>query len=180
MPAFDDLLGEIELPQCTCLNQSTEHTLRHCLDASTRDTPDSYLQSDCDEELLISLKFMQAVKISALVVQGLDAESAPSSIRLFKNKVGLDFDSAKSDEPAQEIELSKADVLSGGRIELRFVNFQGVQELSIFVPGNHGEVDETKISKLAVLGEQVQHPCIHALRACRAFSEFGVRAYAST
>ena len=99
---------------------------------------------------------MQAVKVSAIIVQGVDVDSAPSSLRLFKNKIGLDFDSAKSDKSTQDIELSKADVASGAKIDLHFVNFQNVQELSIFVPGNHGEVDETKIAKLAVLGELVQ------------------------
>ena len=31
-----------------------------------------------------------------------------------------------------------------------------MQELSIFVPGNHGGEDETKMAKLVVLGELVQ------------------------
>ena len=48
-----DLLEMLELPQCECLNASKEHTLRHCIEAATRDDPGSFLQSDCDEELLM-------------------------------------------------------------------------------------------------------------------------------
>jgi len=148
-------VDQLELPQCHCLNASSDHTLRHALAAETRGEAGSYLQSDADEELCITLKFMQAVKISAIIVQGVDGESAPTSLKLFKNKVGLDFDSAKSDKPTQEIALSKADVASGTKMETRFVNFQDCQTLSIFIGGNHGEIDETKISKIAVLGELV-------------------------
>jgi hypothetical protein len=103
---------------------------------------------------------MQAVKVSAIIVQAVldDVDSAPTSINIYKNVPGgnLDFDDAKSTKPTQEVTLSKADVMAGAPQELRFVNFQDVQTLSIFVPGNHGGGDVTKIAKIAVLGELVQ------------------------
>ena len=154
MPAFDDLLDQIEMPQCHCLNASTDHTLRHCLEAESRTDPSAFLESDADEELLISVKFMQAVRISGIVVEGVDPASAPKDLKLFVNKVGLDFDSAKSDKATQEIALSPSDV-AGKRIELRFVNFQAVQELGIFIAGNQGDEEITKVSKIAILGELV-------------------------
>lgn len=43
-------LGEyLDKPQCECLNASDEHTLKHAMD------PDRslFLQSDCDEQLLV-------------------------------------------------------------------------------------------------------------------------------
>ena len=55
------------MPQCECLNASKEHTLRHCLEENTRDDPEYYLQSDCDEELLLHLRFMSK---SVLVAVG--------------------------------------------------------------------------------------------------------------
>eukprot|EP00965_Chrysotila_dentata_P215151 6188588-Pleurochrysis_carterae.AAC.8 len=57
---MSDLLEQLELPQCECLNQSKEHPLKHCISAEARDDPTLQLRSDCDEELLIHLKFMQA------------------------------------------------------------------------------------------------------------------------
>ena len=98
-----DLLEQVELPQCTVLNASSDHTLRHALDAESRDDPSKFLESDADEELLIHITFMQAVKISHLHIAGVDGATAPSGVRLFVNKVGLDFDSAKSDKPTQEL-----------------------------------------------------------------------------
>ena len=159
-PAKDDLVTALEMPQCHCLNEASDHTLRHCLSAESREDSGAFLQSDADEELVITIKFMQAVKVSAIIVQAVldDVDSAPTSINIYKNVPGgnLDFDDAKSTKPTQEVTLSKADVMAGAPQELRFVNFQDVQTLSIFVPGNHGGGDVTKIAKIAVLGELVQ------------------------
>ena len=158
--ARDDLVTALEMPQCHCLNEASDHTLRHCLSAESREDSGAFLQSDADEELVITIKFMQAVKVSAIIVQAVldDVDSAPTSINIYKNVPGgnLDFDDAKSTKPTQEVTLSKADVMAGAPQELRFVNFQDVQTLSIFVPGNHGGGDVTKIAKIAVLGELVQ------------------------
>ena len=69
--------------------------------------------------------------------------------------MGLDFDSAKSDKPTEEVALSASDVKSGAKKELRFVNFQGVQELSIFIGANHGDGEVTRVGRVTVLGELV-------------------------
>ena len=157
MPAFDDLVEQLEMPQCQCLNMSSDHTLKHCLTMESRDVADAWLESDADEELLVTLKFMQAVRISAIIVATRpdDVDHAPKEVKLFVNKVDLDFDSAKSDKAVQELTLSKSSAVSGERCELRFVNFQNVQELGIFVGSNQGGGEITRIGKLAVLGELV-------------------------
>jgi hypothetical protein len=170
MPEFADLLEHLELPQCHCLNSESEHPLRHCLDAENRDNPATFLRSDSDEELLITLKFMQAVKVSAIGVRGADGamEGAPSSLKLFVNKVGLDFDSAKADKPTQELTVTKADAVSGAKIDVRFVNFQGVQELGIFIGGNLGDEEQTTLSRLVIFGEPVQHTGVKRCAAAAA------------
>ena len=43
MPDFTDLYDQLELPQCHCLNQSSEHTIRHCLDPGA-----GFLESDAE------------------------------------------------------------------------------------------------------------------------------------
>lgn len=48
-------------------------------------------------------------------------------------------------------------VADGSKIDVRFVNFQDVQELGIFVPGNMGDTEETILTKLVILGEPLQH-----------------------
>jgi hypothetical protein len=154
----DDLLEHIELPQCECLNASATHTLRHCLEQGSRDQPTLFLQSDCDEELLISLAFRQPVRISSIRIEG-PAEQAPETIKLFVNKLGLDFDSAKSEAATQTLSLSAADVSQEGAkpVDLRFVLFQNVSRLTIFAPANLGGGEETVISRLQLLGAPIVH-----------------------
>lgn len=153
-----DLLEQVELPQCTVLNASSDHTLRHALDAESRDDPSKFLESDADEELLIHITFMQAVKISHLHIAGVDGATAPSGVRLFVNKVGLDFDSAKSDKPTQELTFTAAQVAAGAKpAELRYVLFQNVQTLGIFIPGNLGDEEQTRVSKIMLVGETIVH-----------------------
>lgn len=145
------------MPQCECLNEAKEHTLHHCLKQGLRDQSTLYLQSDCDEELLISLQFMSPVRIASIKIEG-PADQAPSAMRLFVNKIGLDFDSAKTEAPTQELKLSEADVEEGGKaVELRYVLFQNVQRLTLFIPGNFGGGDETVITKLVLLGTPIVH-----------------------
>ena len=95
---------------------------------------------------------MQAVKIRGLLLHGVDTEHAPSKIRLFVNPLdSLDFDSAKDEKPTQELELSASDVSTSAKaLELRYVLFQNVQSLAIFIPANHGDEETTRVSKLAV------------------------------
>jgi len=158
MPASADLLEHLEMPQCECLNASKEHTLRHCLEESSREDPALYLQSDCDEELLIHLRFMSKCRISSLRIAG-PSDTAPSAIRLFVDPdQGLDFDAAKSHKATQEIELTAEQVGEDSKpIELRYVLFQNVSALSIFIPGNLGGGEETVLSKLVLLGEPIHH-----------------------
>jgi len=100
---------------------------------------------------------MSAVKISAIHIESPDEERAPTSLRLFANKIGIDFDSAKSEAPTQEIALTPS-VVAGGAgkpVETRFVLFQNVSTLDIFIAGNHGGGEETAVSKLVLIGEQI-------------------------
>lgn len=158
MPGFDDLTEHLEWPQCECLNASAEHTLRHAIEKESQVDSSVYLESDADEELLVKLKFMSEVKVSAIIIGAADsADTAPKDVKLFVNKVGLDFDNAKSDKATQDVSLSKSDVVAGTKKELRFVNFQKVQELGIFIANNQGDEETTKVGKITILGETVTH-----------------------
>jgi hypothetical protein len=53
-----------------------------------------FLASDCDEQLLINLKFKQSVRLHSIALKSLDADKAPKKIKLFVNPVNMSFDSA--------------------------------------------------------------------------------------
>lgn len=53
-----DLATFIMKGQCECLNESDDHPFEHSLSAQG-----GYLQSDCDEQLIISVTFNQVKKI---------------------------------------------------------------------------------------------------------------------
>ncbi len=49
-----------------CLNQDDDHPWEHALNSSSG----IFLQSDCDEQILLHVCFTQAVKIHSLIIQG--------------------------------------------------------------------------------------------------------------
>ena len=59
-----------------------------------RDDDAVFLSSDCDEQLLINLKFKQPVRLHSVALKSLDSEKAPKTIKIFVNPVNMSFDSA--------------------------------------------------------------------------------------
>ena len=146
------LNGSLDLTQVSCLNEADGHTIRDLLKGGS----DNWLESDSDEQLLIHLPFQQSSRIRALRLKTLPAHlaRAPASLRLFVNRPTLGFDDAESEEATQEIQLTEAQVKGEAAVELRFVKFQNVNVLSIFVADNQGGEGEdvTRIDELEVLG----------------------------
>jgi len=78
------------------------------------------------------------------------------TIKLFINQPSaLDFDTAMARTAVQELVLEEKDVGSDSVIPLKFVKFQNVQNLTIFVKDNLGGGDVTQIDHLAVYGTPV-------------------------
>ncbi|KAF9023359.1 DUF1000-domain-containing protein [Hymenopellis radicata] len=153
------LLEFLDLQQSNCLNESSSHTLSSIIGAKKRNEGSGYLLSDADEQLLLNIAFNQAVRVRSLVIQCSDPARAPKTIKLVANNSSIGFEDVESaDEPqvAQVLELSEEDVAQGKPIQLRFVRFQKVNSLHIFVASNHGEEDESRIDKIDVLGVPVE------------------------
>lgn len=94
---------------------------------------EGYVESDCDDELLMSIPFRQAVKLQSIRIYAPE-EHAPKTIKLFINKIGLGFDDMDSVPAAQELQLEAKDFGDKG-IPLRFVKFQSVSHLTVWVNG---------------------------------------------
>jgi len=143
---YIDLATFITKNGCECLNESDDHPLEGCLTSNP-----GYLESDCDEQLIISLAFNQTLKIHSLKIKA-PKDQGPKTLRLFINQPRtLDFDSAESAQPTQEIVLQPGD-LDGNPVLLRFVKFQNVQNLIIFIKDNLTGTETTRIDHLALYG----------------------------
>lgn len=142
-----DLSSFINKSGCECLNESDDHPLAHCLT-----TKGGYLESDCDEQLIITLQFTQTVKLHSLKLYAPE-ENGPKTIKIFQNLPNsLDFDQAESNEPAQSFELSPTDLKEGSLISLRFVKFQNVSSVTVFVKDNQNGSETTQIDYLGFVG----------------------------
>jgi hypothetical protein len=95
-----DLLSLINKSQSECLNQDDDHTWDHALNASTL----TYLKSDVDEQILLTVAFNQPIKLHSLIIQG-PPDHGPNKVRLFLNQTrSLDFEEALTCPAVQELE----------------------------------------------------------------------------
>ncbi|XP_044744857.1 thioredoxin-like protein 1 [Coccinella septempunctata] len=144
-----DLYPFITKAQCECLNESDDHTLEHCLTSGK-----GFLQSDCDEQLIISIAFNQAVKIHSIKVKA-PAGKGPKNLRLFINQPRtLDFDQMSSFVSVQDLEI-KPEELDGTPVNLKFVKFQNVQNIQVFIKDNQEGGEVTQIDHLAFIGTPI-------------------------
>jgi len=132
-----------------CLNEDDEHPYTHCITSGG-----GYLQSDCDEQLILALAYNQAVKLHSLKIKA-PRDKGPKTIRVFINQPNtLDFDKADSMMSTQDITLS-GDQLDGSIIPLKFVKFQNVQNVQFFIKDNQAGDEVTQIDHLAVIGTPI-------------------------
>jgi hypothetical protein len=131
-----------------CLNEDDEHTLKHCLG-------EGYLASDCDEQLIISVQFNQAVKIHSIIMKA-PADNGPKTLKLFINQPNFSFDQLSSTIAVQELQLNPKDLANESMINLRFVKFQNVQNLVMFIVDNQSGSERTVIQELKLIGAPIQ------------------------
>lgn len=93
-----DLATFITKAQSECLNESDDHNFLQCLSAD-----DGYLESECDEQLILSIAFSQAVKVHSLKIKA-PKDKGPKNIKLFINQPRtIDFDMADSNTSIQDL-----------------------------------------------------------------------------
>uniref|UniRef100_A0A2K6LF53 Thioredoxin like 1 n=1 Tax=Rhinopithecus bieti TaxID=61621 RepID=A0A2K6LF53_RHIBE len=149
---YMDLMPFINKAGCECLNESDEHGFDNCLRKDT-----TFLESDCDEQLLITVAFNQPVKLYSMKFQGPDNGQGPKYVKIFINLPrSMDFEEAERSEPTQALELTEDDIKEDGIVPLRYVKFQNVNSVTIFVQSNQGEEETTRISYFTFIGTPVQ------------------------
>uniref|UniRef100_A0A061S3X8 Pith domain-containing protein n=1 Tax=Tetraselmis sp. GSL018 TaxID=582737 RepID=A0A061S3X8_9CHLO len=151
MSNLTDLLDYIDWSSVECLNQQPGKELSNALKQGYRENDELYLESDTDEQLLIYIPFNQNVKLSKIMIKGSEGPYAPRKVKLFVNRRSMGFEQA-AEEPATQELLLDEEHLAGNSIPLKFVKFQSVQSLTIFVEDNQGDEETTKVMKLKLMG----------------------------
>lgn len=154
-PVEGSLLHEVSSTGLSCLGEASAHPLSSIVGPDAGPKGRSYLESDTDPELLISMRFNEAVKIKHISFFAvISPEQAPKTVKLYANRDNMDFGDVASAEPTQVLQLRPEDT-KGERVELKYVKFQNVRSLVIFIEDNQGGDETTRIDSLDLFGLKV-------------------------
>ena len=145
------LYSKIDMDKVQCLNEAEDGSVKSVFKPwNERLNFETYLESDCDPELLINIPFTGNVKLKGFIVLGGNADSHPSRVKLFKNRPSMSFDDAAA-EADQEIELQKD---PDGTLEYptKITKFSNVHHLTLYFPKNFGE-ETTRIYYIGLKGD---------------------------
>lgn len=149
-----DLLDSINFRSVECLNQKN-NGIDNVLKQGYRNDSGLILDSDTDEQLIIHIPFQNSVKLHSISIASDAGDSAPRRVKLFINRASLGFSEASSEAAVQEFELTP-DNLEGQPVVLKYVKFQRVTHLTIFIEDNQGEDDMTRIQCIRLFGSAGQ------------------------
>ncbi|KAG8649746.1 hypothetical protein MANES_08G133000v8 [Manihot esculenta] len=144
-----DLVDFVDWSGVECLNQNSSHSLPNALKQGYREDDGLNLESDADEQLLIYIPFTQVVKLYSVVVKG--PEEGPKTVKLFSNKEHMGFSNV-NDFPPSDTAILSPDDLKGKPVVLKYVKFQNVRSLTLFIEDNQSGSDITKVQKIALFG----------------------------
>lgn len=126
-----------------------------------------WVESDTDEQLTLFIPFSSTVKIYQIQItsrpppveeddeEDTELPKRPSKIKLFVNRPNIvGFDDAESMAATQEIEIKEEDWKDGTvAINTRFVKFQGVFSLNLFVEDAEGDAEKVRLDRIRIVGE---------------------------
>ncbi|KAI8343396.1 PITH domain-containing protein [Chlamydoabsidia padenii] len=158
-PGHSDLTDIITPNQMDALNQQEEHNVKNLFKKD-----DSYLESDVDEQLIISVPFNQPVKLHSLKFKVADIAKAPKTIKIFANRQNLGFEDADSIKETQTLILEPKDFEEDAVVNLRFVKFQNIVNIVLFVADNQEDEETTAIQQLTFIGSTVESTNMNDLK----------------
>jgi len=143
-----DLFNLINLDQTTCLNEKKGHEWKNVFVSDGI----SYLESDCDQQLLFTIRFSSLVDLSSIKLETTELVSAPKTIKLFMNRFNMDFDAAMDEPPREEIVVPKSHYLDQSTIKFSPLKWKQVSSLTLFVEDNWENTETTVLSFLQIIG----------------------------
>ena len=124
-----------------------------------------WVESDTDEQLMLFVPFQSTLKVHTLHITSLppssedsdEAPMRPKTIQIFSNQAQvLGFEEAEGIQATQSVKLGPRDwdtKTGTAKVELRFVKFQNVTSLVIFVVDGDGSGEKVRIDRLRICGE---------------------------
>uniref|UniRef100_A0A6U4IEM0 PITH domain-containing protein n=1 Tax=Hemiselmis andersenii TaxID=464988 RepID=A0A6U4IEM0_HEMAN len=113
-----------------------------------RDT-DTWLESDADEQLIITIPFTGTVRLKSFSLGSGAGEQGPLKVK-FLVRDDVDFDNVEDLPVTQEFELPRDNPVDAEH-PVRVAKFNRVRALTVFVDTNHGG-DTTRINYFALKG----------------------------
>jgi len=146
-----DLRRFVEMSRSECLNDDPNHSFTLFFQKDAK----SVLKSDTDEQLLFTVAFKSIVSVRNIKFVAPDDGSAPKKVKLFVNRLNMNFDDAEEQKAAQEFELSRDDVKESAKpIQLDTLKFAKTDTVTVFVKSNQGSKDQTVIEQLLLWGRK--------------------------
>jgi PITH domain len=141
----------IDMPKVSCFNEEIQGSGRQIFKLhEERLSPIPSVTSPADDpELLLFVPFTEAVSVQSITIRNasVSAETAsPRRIKIFVDRVNLDFESAREMPAQQEIELLPPHHLADGTIDYPCRpagRFQNISSISIFVVKNYDDSGES-------------------------------------
>ncbi|KAL8871579.1 MAG: hypothetical protein Q9174_002620 [Haloplaca sp. 1 TL-2023] len=127
-----------------------------------------WVESDTDEQLILFIPFQSTLKVHTLHLTSLpqqepgpeadDIPMRPKTIQVYTNRAHvLGFEEAEDIQATQSTVLQQHDwntATGTAKIELRYVKFQNVSSLVLFVQDGDGEGEKVRIDRLRIIGER--------------------------
>lgn len=134
---------------------------------SSEGTKKDWVESDTDEQLMLFIPFQSTLKVHTIHITSLPPKDSdgdqdeipmrPKTIQIYSNRPHiLGFDEAEDVPATQTITLEARDwdeKTGTGKVELRFVKFQNVTSLVLFVLDGDGKGEKVRIDRLRIIGE---------------------------
>ncbi|KAI1852241.1 hypothetical protein JX265_006290 [Neoarthrinium moseri] len=171
---YTDISDIIDIRGLELLNADSEFSVRTLLHkpkpaalGKSKSEAKDWVESDTDEQLLLFIPFNSAVKLHTIQITSLppaaeedddedEIPMRPKTIKLFTNRPhNLGFDEAEDIQPTQEIVIGENDWNANGtaNISLRFVRFQNISSLVLFVVDGDGDSEKVRLDRVRLIGE---------------------------
>lgn len=127
-----------------------------------------WIESDTDEQLMLFVPFQSTVKLHSIHITSIppaeDSDEGgderpmrPKTLKLYTNRSNvIGFDEADDLVATQEFTLSESDwdaATKTAKLDLRFVKFQNISSLVVFVVDGDGDGEKTRIDRVRMFGE---------------------------